>query len=210
MLLFQESQFLDYCELTGLNGPFLTWHDFQYISVNPTMDAFECVTTKRDVREFSDKKVPNEVKLKILEAARLTGSGSNRQHWRFILVQTRESLKTLAQDSTSGAWVGHANFAVIVLTDPKLGFHRLDAGRAVQDMMVTAWNSGVVSCIYTGINEDAMRKDFGIPKELHISVIAGFGYPAHKVTGKRKNREPLAKLAFLEKFGKPLEPKELR
>lgn len=170
------------------------------------MDAFDCIATKLDVREFGNRKVPGDVKLKVLEAGRLTGSGANKQHWRFILVQDQDQLKQLAKDSTSGGWVEHANFAVVVLTDPKFGFHRLDAGRAVQDMQLAAWNSGIASGIYTGVNEENMRRDFAVPKEFHISVIAGFGYPARKITGRKKNRKPVAELAYLEKYGSPLDP----
>ncbi len=164
------------------------------------MDTFDCIVTKLDVREFSRKSVPSEVQMKVLEAARLTGSGINKQHWRFILVQTPDSLKTLAEDSTSGSWVRNANFAVIVLTEERYGFHLIDAGRAAQDMMLTAWNNGVVSCIYTGINAEGLRKDFLIPKELKPSVVVGFGYPARKLKGK-KDRKPISEIAFLEKFG---------
>jgi hypothetical protein len=49
------------------------------------MDAFEAIRSKLDFREFSTKDVPQEIKLKVLEAARLTGTGLNTQHWRFIL-----------------------------------------------------------------------------------------------------------------------------
>ena len=168
------------------------------------MDAFECVATKLDVREFDRKSVPTDVKLRILEAARMAGTGMNTQHWRFILVQERDSLNRLAADSTSGTWVGNADFAVIVLTNPKYGYHLIDAGRAVQNMEIAAWNYGVVSCIYTGVKENALRKDFGIPNELHPGVVVGFGYPTRKLTGRRKNRKPLAEVAFLEKYGNRL------
>ncbi len=69
------------------------------------MDAYDAIRTKLDVREFSPKDVSAEMKLKVLEAARLTQSGSNTQHWRFILVQDRKDLGTLAKDSRSGKWV---------------------------------------------------------------------------------------------------------
>jgi nitroreductase len=65
------------------------------------MDAFECITTKLEVREFSGENVASEIKLKVLEAARLTGTGLNTQHWRFILVQDKANLEKLAEDSTS-------------------------------------------------------------------------------------------------------------
>ncbi len=168
------------------------------------MDGFECAVTKLDIREFSSKIVPVEVRRKVLEAARMAGTGMNRQHWRFIVVQQRESLKRLAADSTSGAWVQNASFAVIVLTDPKYGFHLIDAGRTVQNMGIAAWNDEVVSCLYTGIKVDALRKDFGIPNELQPSVVLGFGYPTRKLTGRKKNRRPLEEVAFLEKYGNRL------
>ncbi len=172
------------------------------------MDGFECAVTKLDIREFSSKIVPAEVRRKVLEAARMAGTGMNRQHWRFIVVQQRDLLKRLAADSTSGAWVANAAFAVIVLTDPKYGFHLIDAGRTVQNMAIAAWNDGVVSCLYTGIKADALRKDFGIPNELHPSVVMGFGYPTKKLTGRKKNRRPLEEVAFLEKYGNRLELKD--
>jgi nitroreductase len=165
------------------------------------MDAFECIRTKLEVREFSTRDVPSEIKLKILEAARLTGTGLNTQHWRFILVDNKQNLKKLAEDSTSGNWVAGANFAIIVLTNPKYNFHLIDAGRVLQNMQLAAWNNEVGSGLFTGVREEKFRSDFGIPMELSPTVIVGFGYPAMELTGKRKNRLPLNKLVYYEKYG---------
>jgi len=173
------------------------------------MDAYACVATKLDVREFSAENVPPDAKLKILEAARLTASGMNVQHWRFILVQERGELKRLAQDSTTGAWVEHSNFAVVVLTNPKYPFHLIDAGKAVQDMQLAAWNFGVASCVYTGVRQETLREDFNIPEEMNPSIIVGFGYPATKISGKRKNRKPLTDLVFVGKYGNRFDPQRL-
>ena len=165
------------------------------------MDTFECITTKLEVREFNAQDVPSEIKLKVLEAARLTGTGLNTQHWRFILVENKDNLKKMAEDSTSGSWVAGANFAVIVLTNPKYNFHLIDAGRVLQNMQLAAWNHGVGSGLFTGIREEKFRSDFAIPKELSPTIIIGFGYPARELTGKRKNRLPLAELVYYEKYG---------
>jgi nitroreductase len=164
------------------------------------MDAFESVTTKLDIREFSPKEVPREIKSKVLEAARLTGTGLNSQHWRFILVENRENLKKLAKDSISGNWVVNCNFAIIILTNPKYHFHLIDAGRVLQNMQLVAWNYAVGSGIFTGIDEDNFRKDFEIPQELNVSAVIGFGYPIKKFTGKRKDRLPLNVLVHNEKY----------
>jgi len=173
------------------------------------LDAYEAATSRLDVAEFSPKPVTADVKLKVIDAARLTGSGMNYQHWKFILVQGRDRLKTLANDSTTGKWVEGANFAVIVLTNPKYGFHLIDAGRVLQTMQIAAWNFGVASRIYTGLNREAMERDFGLPKDLSPSVILGFGYPARKPLGK-KNRKPITEVAYLDRFGNPLDPDKFR
>jgi nitroreductase len=165
------------------------------------MDAFECIATKLEVREFSTQDVPSEIRSKILEAARLTGTDMNTQHWRFILVEKKDNLKKLAEDSTSGSWVAGANFAVIVLTNSKYGFHLIDAGRVLQNMQLAAWNYRIGSGLFTGIKEEKLRNDFQIPNELTPSVIIGFGYPVSRLTGKRKNRLPVHELVYYEKYG---------
>ena len=183
------------------------------------MDTFECIATKFEVREFrtaqkeegegEEYDVPSEIRLKVFEAARLTGTGLNTQHWRFILVENKDNLKKIGEDSTSGSWVAGANFAIIVLTNPKYNFHLIDAGRVVQNMQLTAWNDGIASGLFTGIREQKLRTDFAIPEELSPTIIVGFGYPAEKLTGKgkkskekrKKNRLPLHELVYYEKYG---------
>jgi nitroreductase len=172
------------------------------------LDTHKTILSKLDIRQYESKKVPADVKLKVLEAARASGTGLNKQEWRFIIVQDKESIKRLAEDSTSGGWVAGANFAVIVLADPKLGFHLIDSGRAIQNMQLAAWDQGVISGLYTGFKEERMRKDFAFPDELKPTVVIGFGYPVKKILGK-KNRKPLSELASVDKYGNKFEAKKL-
>ena len=62
------------------------------------MDTFECITTTFEVRELGSLDVPSEIKLKVLEIARLTGYGFNTRHWRFILVDDKNNLKKISKD----------------------------------------------------------------------------------------------------------------
>ena len=168
------------------------------------MDAYDCIITKLEVREFDDQaQVPSEIRLKILEAARLTGSSLNTQPWRFIVVQNQNNLKKLSDDSTSGKWISGANFAIIILTNPYFRFHLIDAGKVVQNMQLAAWNFGVGSALFTGIDEQKIRVDFALPVDYKPVIIVGFGYPKKKVTGKnkRKNRLPLNELVSFEAYG---------
>ena len=171
------------------------------------MDAIEAIKTRLDVREFRRETVPASVKTAILEAARLTQSGSNTQHWRFILVQNPKNIEVMANDTTTGKWVSGANFAIVVCTDPSKGYHMIDAGRAVQDMQLAAWDHGVASGVFRSINTPEFRRHFGIPEELDPTIAVGFGYPRKRILG-RKNRKPLSEIAYSERYGNKLEISE--
>ena len=50
------------------------------------MDTFLAAATKREVRGYSDRPVPDAAVRRILEAGRIAGSSRNRQPWRFLVV----------------------------------------------------------------------------------------------------------------------------
>jgi len=55
------------------------------------MDLYEAIGTRRSVRKFRSEAIPKEKILKILEAANLAPTASNRQPWNFLIVN-RSSL----------------------------------------------------------------------------------------------------------------------
>jgi nitroreductase len=164
------------------------------------LDTIEAISTKLDVRQFQPQRVSGDIKRKVLEAARLTASSMNKQHWRFILIQDSPNLKKLAGDSRTGKWVEGADFAIVILVDPQVPGHMIDAGRVLQDMELAAWDLGVASGIYIGVDEEALRRHFAVPESLKLAAILGFGYPRRKILGK-KDRKPLEEIAFSERFG---------
>jgi nitroreductase len=102
----------------------------------------EAIRTKRAVRHFQDKALPEEVVHAILNAGRRSQSSKNNQAWQFIANQDKEVLRAL---SACGEWAGHiagAALAVAILTpDPTEKFqHLFDAGQAAAFMQLTAWN----------------------------------------------------------------------
>lgn len=54
------------------------------------MDFFDTVRARRSIRRFSDREVPHEDILAMLEAATLAPSATNEQPWRFIVVRDQE------------------------------------------------------------------------------------------------------------------------
>lgn len=165
------------------------------------MGLTETVKHRLEVREYADKPVSDDIERAVIEAARLAPSSRNRQDWHFHLIDG-DALDDLATVSTSGKWVADAAFAVVVLTDdyPSSG---VDVGRAVSHMQFAAWDHGVGSCIYTGIQEKALKSRFGIPLELVSGAVVGFGYPKGSGMG-TKRRRSIAEVVSKNRFGESL------
>lgn len=167
------------------------------------MEVNEALKTRVEIRNYSSRGVDDKIKKEILESGRLSPSGRNTQHWRFILVDEKENIQKLKEFSKTGNWIQNADFAIIVLTDPQYSFHELDAGRAITYLQLSGWENGIGSCIYTECEETKMKDFFNIPDKYSINTIIGFGYPKKKIKGE-KNRKPLSNIAYKEKFDTPI------
>ena len=66
------------------------------------MDVLEAIRTRRSVRKWLPKPVPEEVVEQILEAGRWAPSAGNFQPWAFIIIQnaeTKERIQKVAEES---------------------------------------------------------------------------------------------------------------
>ena len=60
------------------------------------MDVLSVIKKRRSVRNYKPDKIPDEIMEKLLEAVRLAPSGGNRQPYRFIIVQDKDTKSKLA------------------------------------------------------------------------------------------------------------------
>jgi len=61
------------------------------------MDVFTAISQRSSVRAYKATGVEEDKLKKILEAARLSPSASNRQDWKFIVVKNKEIRKKLVK-----------------------------------------------------------------------------------------------------------------
>ena len=166
------------------------------------MGVFEAVRTLLAVRGYRDAPVPDTVVRRIVEAGRLTGSGMNRQPWRFIVVRDRDTLRRLGELASSGPYVAEAPVAIVVAVD-KSRFAVSDASRAIQSMLLTAWADGVGSNWVGFGGLEGVKALLDIPARLDVLAILPLGYPARAVGRGKKQRRPLGEIAHLERYGRP-------
>jgi nitroreductase len=166
------------------------------------MQVFETIKTVLAIRSFQDQQVPPEIVQRIIEAAHLTGSSMNLQPWHFIVVEDRDTLEKLGAIAEYGPYIAQAAMAVAVVID-KSRFSVSDASRAIQSMVLTAWEAGVGSNWVGFYGLDAAKPLLRIPEELDLLAIVPFGYPDYPVGKGIKKRKPLAEVVSRERYGQP-------
>jgi nitroreductase len=131
------------------------------------VDTYLTIASRREVREYADRPLPEDVVHRILDAGRLSGSSQNTQQWEFVIVSDRGSLAecVYAPGNLRGAAL------VVAITGPARPF---DVGRAAQNMLLAAWNEGVGS-VPNGVRDaEAAERIVG----ARVAIVLSFGYPA--------------------------------
>jgi nitroreductase len=167
------------------------------------MNVFEAIRTVLAVRSYDDRPVPDDIVRRIVEAGRLTGSSMNRQPWHFVVVRERETLRRLGQLAKSGPYIAQAPLAIAVAIEKDSKFGVSDASRAVQSMVLAAWEDGVASNWAGFGGLDDVGALLGVPSNMSVLAVLPFGYPAQAAGRGRKQRKPLGEVASSERYGQP-------
>jgi nitroreductase len=133
------------------------------------VDTFLAIASKRDTRRYSGEPVAAEVRGRILDAGRISGSSRNTQRWRFV-VPSADSQERLADAVYAPGNVRGAALVVAIVGEAG-GF---DVGRCAQNMMLAAWNEGIASCPNGIRDAEAAAAICG----GEVKTILSFGHPA--------------------------------
>jgi len=164
------------------------------------LDTYLAVASKRDWRSYADRPVPEDVVTRILDAGRVAGSGSNKQPWTFVIVDA-ERKERLAESVYVAGNVRSAALVIVIATPG--GGRVLDVGRAMQNMMLVAWNEGVVSCPNGMPDQAGTAQVLGLEGDLEPVIVLSFAYPRRPLDPEAKtaeewsreaNRKPLGEL----------------
>jgi nitroreductase len=141
------------------------------------VDAVVAVASKREVRQYAERELPEDVKRRILDAGRAAGSSQNRQRRRFLALESRDALDRAAELVFTPSNLRGAQFAVVIVVYGR-GPIYFDAGRAAQNMMIAAWDHGVGSCPNGMRDRAAAAEVLGLAEGEEPANILSFGYPA--------------------------------
>jgi nitroreductase len=167
------------------------------------MEALEAIMTRKSVREFEEKPMPEETVGKLLAAGMQAPTARNGQPWHFIVMTGKDALGQVAKFSQYAAMAPSASAGILVCADTTKEASReyfvQDCAAATENILLAAHALGMGG-VWTGVypNEEKMegfRKLLGIPSHIAPVSFAVVGYPkkrapaASRYDGKKVHME---------------------
>jgi len=150
------------------------------------MDTSLAIASKREVRRYDDRALPDDAVRRILDAGRVAGSSQNRQNRRFVAVrEDRGLLERLAATVFVPDNVAGSALAVAIVIRGK-GPTAFDAGRAAQNMMLAAWNEGIGSTPNGIADAEGLAEVLAHGDDERVAIVLTFGYPVRPTDPERR------------------------
>ena len=169
------------------------------------MDVSTAIDQRRSVRAYKNTDVEEEKLEKILEAARLSPSASNRQEWKFIVVKKKETRKKLADAALGQSFIGEAP-VVIVACATETGAimlcgqpaYTVNVSIACSFMILQAYELGLGTCWIGAFQEDEVKEILKIPESVRVVAVIPLGYPNQPPS--QRARKDLDQIVCFEKY----------
>ncbi|MEW6229344.1 MAG: nitroreductase family protein [Bacillota bacterium] len=165
----------------------------------------EAIRQRRSVRAYKAQEVPADKLERILEAARLAPSASNRQMWKFVVVRDPEKRRLLAEAANGQSFVGEAPVVIAGVAlrtshvmSCEVPSYAVDLAIAMEHIALAAAGEGLGTCWIGAFSQPKARQILGVPDQYKIVALMPLGYPAD--SPRPKARKPLDDIVCYESF----------
>lgn len=150
--------------------------------VDSYLTGDELLLTRRSIRNFEKREVPDEILWSLFEVCRYAPTSRNSQSYYFLAVSDKKKLEFLASvREKSSAPIARAPLAVAICSDPtKSKRHIQDGCIAAYHFTLAAWNFGLGTCWIGGMDREDVKEALGIPQEHYVATVTPLGYPAEQ------------------------------
>jgi len=142
----------------------------------------QILLTRRSVREFADRDIPEELLRQVLDLSRFAPTAYNSQSYYFRPVRDRATLEFLSGvlgDAT--APIGRAPMAVAIGVDRSLTTcPEQDGSIAAYHLMLSAWSFGLGTCWLGSLDREDVKERLGVPSTDYIATVTPLGFPAQR------------------------------
>lgn len=176
------------------------------------MALMDVIRKRKSVRQFEDKPVEQEKIETLLEAAQLAPSASNRQEWRFVVVQDKEKREALAEAALGQKFVGQAPVVLVCCAESDGHMmacgepcYPIDVAIAMEHIALTAAEMGLGTCWIGAFKPAEVKKVCNIPEDIKVVELMPVGYPADPSETSKK-RLPLEEIIHYDEWGRKKPP----
>ena len=173
------------------------------------MDFYEVIRTRRSVRKYRREPIPDDVLRRVLDAARIAPSGSNRQPTRLIVVQEQKTKRELVPLCHDQGFVASAPVAIIACGH-NLHYNRgewmgdysmlVDVAIAVDHLTLAARAEGLGTCWIGSFNGPALKDHLSLTEEYEVVALTPLGYPEGDPFTGPEGRKPLEEIVMWERW----------
>ncbi|MBI2934434.1 MAG: nitroreductase family protein [Chloroflexi bacterium] len=153
------------------------------------MDIVEAIRSRRAAKAFSSDTVGKDTLVKLVDLARHSPSGGNKNAWRFVVITSRTALDRLSETHPHCKWFSSAPSGMAIAIDPKATRYWLeDCSVAAYAIWLAATGMGLAvawSAMHQAGNQAEserrqrlVREVLAIPEELYVPVVLGIGFHA--------------------------------
>jgi nitroreductase len=165
------------------------------------MSATDFILSRRSIRQYEKRDIPENVLGQILEAGRQAPSAINKQPIHFIVVRNNE-LKKGFSTFLFNRFIKDAPMVIVGCADVKSlltgKWASVDTTIALQNMVLAAWTLGVGSCWIGAFDEKKVKEHLKIPDKWKVIALVTFGYPDEKP--KQRNKKTLEEMFSFDTF----------
>lgn len=143
------------------------------------MDAIQAILERRSVRAYRPQPIPDQDLQTILECGRRAPSAANRQPWRFIVITEPALKQEVARACANQMWMADAGaiIALVGLPEVSPNWYLVDAGIALENMVIAARALGYGSCWVGAFDQDRLRSLLKLSILERVVALSPFGVP---------------------------------
>lgn len=150
------------------------------------MEVIEAIKTRRSIRHYTSKPVPDDVITHIIEAGIWAPSGLNNQPWRFVILQSEKLKKELSQCTSYSRIIKESQACICVFYHVPSGYNRdkdiMGIGACIQNMLLAAHDKGL-GAVWLGeiLNKkQKVNELLAVSSDYELMAVIALGYPNEK------------------------------
>lgn len=152
-------------------------------------DVFKAIMERRTVRRYKQESIPEETLKKLVNTARVAPSAANLQPLEYVVIKDPQILPKVFETVKWAGYIAPAGnpkegerptaYIVVIVSKNVNSLHsNYDAGAAIENISLAAWEEGIGSCWIRSVERNVLKAIINVPDTHEIDSVVALGYKA--------------------------------